>query len=285
MTPALGAPTIRCMASPSAPKPGPDPAPRKPRAAKAGAGPQAAPSHVGADDYLALRTLRRYTEGVLAFDDRRANVRFVIDRATGRLVMPVERAAISASQHVLFVPAESRSVMQLLLVMDTLPRPEAHEAPDRWVAYHAAFSPPRPDPSGAPMALVGPGGGTAAAPPASAGPGNSAGAQGGGVWAVATIEAAKTETLVFSPEELGAANALRADEPRLIRELNKDKAALARACRRHCGVDVADPVAVGLDPLGIDVRARFGILRLEFSRHANSADEALSAANALMVDR
>ena len=59
-------------------------------------------------------------------------------------------------------------------------------------------------------------------------------------------------------------NALRTGEGALLRELNRDKAALGAMCERMAGVRVEGACAVGVDPHGIDVRARFGIVRAEF---------------------
>lgn len=194
-----------------------------------------------AGEHLGLRTLRRYKEGVLAFGDRRAAVRFVLDRKTGRVLMPVEQAVLSAKEHVLHLPGETGCVLQVLLLMDELSNPMGHEGPDRWCAYHAAAV-------GAPAA--------------------------GGVWAAASIEAAKTETVVFPGEELFAANGLWAEEARLVRELNGQRAEVGAACRRLLGVEVVEPVVVGVDSLGVDVRARFGVLRLEFGKWAHDEAEA-----------
>ncbi len=208
-----------------------------------GASPPPSPAQTSPADspepHLGHRTLRRYNEGVLAFGDRRAPVRFVLDRTSGQVVMPIEPAALSAKDHVLLLPAETACVLQVLLVVSELPNPAGHEAPDRWKAYHAA--------------AVG-------APPPS------------GLWAIASMEAAKTETLVFPSEELQTPNSLSACEHRLIRELNTSPDRVGRACKRLLGVDVQSPMVVGIDPLGADVRARFGVLRLEFATW--SRDEA-----------
>lgn len=220
----------------------------------------------GVEEHLPLRTLRRYTEGTLGYGDRRTPIRTVIDRATGRLVFPVEASALDAGHLVLFLPGESRCVLQVLLLVNRLNNSEMHEAPDRWRAYHGFF-------------------GTATKPGeatnASAPPGSSGGVPG--VWAIANIEAGKTETLVFNPEELMIPNALLTCEARLVRELNARRDALRDACARHLGVAVPEPVAVGVDPLGIDVRARFGVLRLEFGDHAPEEASARSACEQLLT--
>jgi hypothetical protein len=92
---------------------------------------------------------------------------------------------------------------------------------------------------------------------------------------VANIEAGKTETQVFSGEELSEPNLLTACEHRLVKALNADRALIAKACSRLRGVDVADPLVVGVDQLGVDVRARFGVLRLEFGSLCGDEQTAL----------
>jgi hypothetical protein len=44
--------------------------------------------------------------------------------------------------------------------------------------------------------------------------------------------------------------------------------------RRRVGVEIGDPMAVGVDPGGFDVRARFGIVRVPFDRSAPTAQDA-----------
>lgn len=200
---------------------------------------KARPTPGDEEQHLPLRTLRRYTEGTLAFDDRRLNVRFVLDRASARVIMPVEAAALKASQHVLFLPSEDKPILQLLILPEPLDRPEAHEGPDRWLAYHPSFAVNR-----------------------------------AGAWMAGSIEAGKTETTIFNAEELCIGNTLRDCEHRLVKSVNNDRAKLAAACTKLLSVDVADPLCVGVDPLGLDVRARFGVLRLEFAQHSPSAAEA-----------
>lgn len=219
----------------------------------------------GVEEHLPLRTLRRYTEGTIGYGERRTPIRTVIDRATGRLVFPIEPSALDAGHMVLFLPSENRCVLQVLLLSNRLANSETHEAPDRWRAYHAFFG----------------------ATPKTGEPANCAapsGTSGGvaGVWAIANIEAGKTETLVFNPEELMVPNPLLPCEPRLVRELNARRDALRDACARHLGVAVPEPVAVGVDPLGIDVRARFGVLRLEFGDHAPDESAARAAIEQLL---
>lgn len=69
-------------------------------------------------------------------------------------------------------------------------------------------------------------------------------------------------------------NPLRKAEPRLVKLINSDLASLARICRARANLDIADPLCVGVDPFGIDVRARFGIVRVEFDLEAGSPEQA-----------
>lgn len=181
-------------------------------------------------DFAGLRLLRSVHQGTLGFAERALDVRFVLDGADGSLVTAADPAFVRATELALFAPAESDFVFQLLLTPALIDRPEASEAVDRWSAYHGR-------------------------PPVN-------------TWARCRIEALKTSANVWDTDLLMLGNPLRAIEPRLVRALNSDRQRLARACKVHAVADVADPLAVGVDPFGIDVRARFGIVRLEFPEQA-----------------
>lgn len=73
-----------------------------------------------------------------------------------------------------------------------------------------------------------------------------------------------------SEGDVRAANELRAHEARLVRLCNERRAALSQACRRLAGVEVDEACCVGVDEYGLDVRARFGIVRAEFPREEAS---------------
>jgi hypothetical protein len=190
------------------------------------------------------RILRRYHEATLSFGDRRAAVRLVFD-TRGRMVMPVEPAAASFRDLVLHMPDEVVGSVQVMASQRPIPRPEASEACDRWTAYHLNK-------------------------PASA------------AWIEAAPEGAKTDAAVYEAEELLAENMLARDEGGLLRSINAHRVALGAACRRVAGLDVAEPLAVGVDPAGMDVRARFGIIRVEFPEAALSAEDARRMAAGLL---
>ncbi len=72
--------------------------------------------------------------------DRRAEVRFIVDGATGGIVIPVEASFAkggSEGELVLWAPDEAGCVWQASLTPRVIERPESEEAVDRWAAYHA----------------------------------------------------------------------------------------------------------------------------------------------------
>jgi hypothetical protein len=221
----------------------------------AGAAPSAHPS--GFDDTRdGLRLLRRYHEATLQYHERRAEIRFVIDGATGDLILPAEpgfAGEVGGHDVVLHLPDEIQRDLQLAATAELIPRPEAEESVDRWSAYHAA-------------------GGGGARP-------------GARVWLRCRIDGGKApHTLgeVYSGESLTRPNGLRKGEARLIKQLNADREALGRLCKSRARVDVADPLCVGIDPHGLDIRARFGIVRVEFDLEAASIEQAEACVRSML---
>lgn len=186
-------------------------------------------------DFPALTHLRGHREASLLADGTPFRVRFVLDRE-GRLVFPAEGAMLAAEDVTVFIPEEAPAdepELQLMVSVAELAGDDA--ACDRWRIYH--------------------------------------GEPGVNLWAVAAIEGARFAGDVVEHEELARGNPLGAIEPRLCKRLNADRAKLAIVCRVVTGLGVADPVAVGVDPEGIDIRARFGILRLPFREEAGDAEK------------
>lgn len=93
-------------------------------------------------------------------------------------------------------------------------------------------------------------------------------------WGIMWIESGRFGPWVYDGAALMRGNALCADEAGLCRELNADKGRLASICRAHAPVEMHDPVCVGVDPGGIHVRARFGVVRIRFGERAANAEEA-----------
>lgn len=227
-----------------------------------------------------IRLLRRYHEATVQYFERRAEVRFIVDGSTGELVFPAEPGFAASLRDkgphddddaglLLHLPDEAQRQLQLAVSIGLIERPEAEEAVDRWHAYYAAHSKssPGPDaPSKGRRAGGSSGGGGGVRPPAR-------------VWLRCRVEGGKAPHSpppgeVYSGESMTRPNPLRKAEPRLVKLINSDLASLARICRARANLDIADPLCVGVDPFGIDVRARFGIVRVEFDLEAGSPEQA-----------
>jgi hypothetical protein len=178
-----------------------------------------------------LRLLRRFREATLAFGDRTDDIRFVIDRTDGRLVMPIESAAAKHTEFTLHLPSQSDCEASAIIDSARIERPEGSEAVDRWSVYHGT-------------------------PPTSA------------TWTTSRILGLKSmddaANSVMDESILTVPNLLGTAEFRLIRLANADRPLLTRAARAIAGIDLDDASCIGVDPDGIDVRAPFGIVRLEF---------------------
>ncbi len=84
---------------------------------------------------MTLRLLRLRYLGVLRCDAVVSPTPFVIDPASGELILPLARRDLDASEHVLHTPDESDSSLQLLL--DPRPiDPRADPGADRFAAFH-----------------------------------------------------------------------------------------------------------------------------------------------------
>ncbi len=200
---------------------------------------------------LASRAVRSFTRGLLRLDEVFHPCRFVLDPATGHPVLPMPRAWDPRSPEgsddagvVLYLPDDSDPAAQLVVTPTPLD-PRSHGAADRWRAYHGEAREP--------------------------------------AWALLRVESVRFGGEVFDGDEVIRASALRADEPRLVRELNADRARLAAFCRGATGIDPESPLAVGVDPDGVDVRASLGVIRAEFERPCPDADAARREIDALIA--
>lgn len=178
-----------------------------------------------------LRSLRRFHEGVVSLHERTADIRFVFESTTGQIIMPVEQGMAKSGQDMtLWMPAESQWLLHAALIPRLIDRPESVEAVDRWAAYHGKSS------------LT--------------------------FWIRCEIDGLKSRdggpAGVFTQEQVQLPNEFGRAEYPLIRRCNSDITTLSLAIKRHAAMSVLDPLCVGVDGLGLDIRARFGIIRLEF---------------------
>lgn len=190
-----------------------------------------------------LRLLRRDRVGVLTCDGTPWDIRFVVDGADGSIVMPLDKRARDAEEFVLWTPDESLASLQMLLSLTPADPPDAMI--DRYAAHHGR-------------------------PTASA-------------WARASVESARLGGQVADGADLQQPDPLRHAEAALLRTLNAAPARLERLLRARAGGDAPEPVAVAVDPDGIHVRARFGLVRLEFPRRAADPDDARRLVEAMLA--
>jgi hypothetical protein len=182
----------------------------------------------------AMDHLRRHSTAVLAHDERYTPVRYVLD-PEGHPVIDGSSAILKSPTTVLFIPAEEEDGMEALVT----PEPIDSESPeaDRWRIYHGRTDQPHF------IRLI--------------------------------IDAAKWRRAVFDADEFLRPNPLAEAEAGLCRWMNTEhRESLRDICRRFNRVDVHDPVMVGIDPGGLDIRATFGIVRIVTLRPMSDESEA-----------
>jgi hypothetical protein len=169
--------------------------------------------------------LRSHTRGDLQFEENLRSVRYVIG-PDGRLVAPVMHSALNAVDTVLFVPQSAEGAMEVQVTLSALDADGVEGAlADRWRIYHG-------DPQEA-------------------------------YWAWLEADAARHGEWVVDGDVLRHPNPLAGDEARLCRQINQGpRDELRRVCRHIAGADVEEPLVVGVDPLGFDVRRRFDVARV-----------------------
>ena len=179
--------------------------------------------------------LRGHTRGDLRYEEHIGPVRYVIG-PDGRLAAPVTYQMLDAVDTVLFVPEFAEGAMEVQVTLSALDPQGAEGAlADRWRIYH-----------GEPLEAH---------------------------WAWLDPDAARYESWVVDGEALRRANPLAADEARLCRQINQGpRDELGLVCRHFAEADVEEPLVVGVDPLGFDVRRRFDVARVPAPAVMDNAD-------------
>ena len=202
------------------------------------------------DDNVALDAaalvLASCRTGVISFGEHVREVKFVLDNEDGRIVCPVMVAALEEPELVLFVPEESDQALQLLLDPEEVDEKDHSRAIDRWIAHH-----------GDPVDLH---------------------------WIACWIDAARLGTFVIDGVALMNANPLAGAESRVCRRFNENKDDLRAVCSRFGGMDIEDPVCVGVGPLGLSVKSRFDIVFVPFGDPAHN-ESALDAEIGRLISR
>lgn len=185
------------------------------------------------------RRLRRTSSALLLVAERLDPIRFILDPASGRPVFPAHADAFSGDPLTLHVPDDTDLDALHLLGTPAEIDPRTTEAGDRWHAYH--LKPPFPRM----LALE--------------------------------LDSIKTRELLIDAADASFVNPLRWSEPSLCRLGNADPVRLARLCERCTGTLPASPLMVGMDPWGLDLRARLGVIRVEFEEPARDPEAAPDA--------
>lgn len=168
--------------------------------------------------------LRANTTAGIQFGEHLQDACYVLSHG-GELILPVMTAMLQAVDVVLHVPAFEEGAMQLHCTLIAFEEGGRGDLADRWRVYHG--EPPDTN------------------------------------WAIAEINAARFHEFFVDGEVLRRENPCSEHEAVTCMEINSQRRdALAEACRDHARVDVREPILVGIDDLGWDVRATFGILRL-----------------------
>ena len=184
----------------------------------------------------ALDHLHAHNRADLRFDEHFESIKYVI-APDGRLAAPVMVAMLSAAETVLFVPEDREGCMELMVTLEEFDEAGEHGSlADRWRIYHG--DPPDVR------------------------------------WAIMTIDAARFKGLFIDGEAFAESNPLAAGEAALCRDINQRHTdALRRLSEERGGMRIEQPVLVGVDPRGINVRAAFDIVRVRFARQAKSIDD------------
>ena len=175
----------------------------------------------------ALLHFRRHADGLLVASDRIEPVRFVIDPHSGHPVMAVQPDLLEQDALTLHVPDDDDLALQMLgrpVALD----PAVDARCDRFLI---CLGTPR--------------------------------GRNQRSWMMLEIDQVRFMGDVIEASEVVQPNPFAAGQAAACRRVNADIASLRRACQT-AGASVESPSLVGIDPLGADVRAPFGLVRIEW---------------------
>ncbi|MFT4593330.1 MAG: hypothetical protein ACI9JK_001042 [Phycisphaerales bacterium] len=168
--------------------------------------------------------LKSNSTASLQFGENAQDVSYIF-APDGRLVIPVMVAMLQPCNTIMFVPDYCDNCMEMHVSLQQFDEHVHGPLVDRWQVYHG--EPPDVQ------------------------------------WALVDIDATRFHEMFIDGEGLCRENALKDIERTVCKTLNENKDAVRKQCHKETGVDVTDPFVVGVDPLGIDIRAPFGIVRIQ----------------------
>ena len=179
----------------------------------------------------AIAFMRGHLRGLIRFDTEYLPIR-VVFAPDGRIVAPVMESMLLSTDCALYLPEEPEDQEERIVqLMVTLERFEESgplgPLADRWRIYHGEPDDVR--------------------------------------WATFTPDFCKFAGYAFDGEAVTRPNPLASGEASICRAVNEDRVEdLGRLVVRRNEVELEDPRMVGIDPLGMDVRGRFEIARIDF---------------------
>ena len=182
--------------------------------------------------------LRGNTTATIKFGEHTNDVSYVVC-PNGKLVIPVMIAMLQPCDTIMYVPEYAEDCMEMhVSLRQFIDSGEDGLLSDRWNVYH----------------------------------GDSPDVQ----WALVDIDAARFHEMFIDGEGLCRQNPLADAEHSLCKQINENKEVLRTVCHAKTNVDVTDPVVVGVDPLGLDIRAPFGIVRVPTETPFVTTDDVLA---------
>jgi len=187
---------------------------------------------------LAWSFLRSNTTGTLRFGENMQDINYVIAH-DGFLIMPAMVAMLQPCNTIMYVPDYSNDCMEMHVSLQQFQEDESTGAyADRWRVYH-----------GEPRDVQ---------------------------WAKVAIDAARFRDMFVDGEGMQESNPLSEVESKLCKQINKEFSdSLKACCLAKTNVTIDAPLVVGIDSLGIDVRAQFGIVRIPAEQLFQTSDDVL----------
>lgn len=193
--------------------------------------------------HRAMHLMRSAWSCTLLFDETPFETQCMIDPRSGQFLVATVNDAFQASDVTIACPRDSFDTR--LRISIQLDQTVSEEQYDRFTAYHLPATTP--------------------------------------LLACASYEYAKLDSgEVITPDQCSLINPLVDQYGPLCRTLNTDRDRLSHLCLSISGVEHEQPLAVGVDPDGIDVRASFGLVRLKLPDQIVNPDDALSTIQALL---
>ena len=173
-----------------------------------------------------LDFLHGHLSGFIRFDGDRVAIKVIVAN-DGHLVAPVMESMLRSVETVLELPDDGDESLQVMVTLERMD-PEGEHAGlcDRWRAYHGDPEDVR--------------------------------------WARMQIDASRFREWFVDGEALMVANPLAAEEMSLLKALNAQPRNFLKAFCTTSRLPCENPIAVGLDDAGIDVRRAHDVVRLPF---------------------